>query len=72
MADVERALHLRQLPHRFSSDDGAPTMPCGITPYFISTILFNPLVDSYVFSPTIFHTYFGAVSGAVAQCRFFA
>src|SRR5262249_16319267 len=27
------------------------------TPYFISTILFNPLVDSYVFSPTIFHTY---------------
>ncbi|CAG9179410.1 porin [Cupriavidus pinatubonensis] len=27
------------------------------TPYFISTILFNPLVDSYVFSPAIFHTY---------------
>ncbi|TWG87250.1 putative porin [Cupriavidus gilardii J11] len=27
------------------------------TPYFLSTILFNPLVDSYVFSPTVFHTY---------------
>lgn len=27
------------------------------TPYFVSTILFNPLIDSYVFSPTIFHTY---------------
>ena len=28
------------------------------TPYFVSTILFNPLVDSYTFSPMIFHTYF--------------
>lgn len=27
------------------------------TPYFVSTILFNPLIDSYVFSPMIFHTY---------------
>ncbi|MBY4895705.1 porin [Cupriavidus sp. AU9028] len=35
------------------------------TPYFVSTILFNPLVDSYVFSPAIFHTYFTATSGAV-------
>jgi len=37
------------------------------TPYFISTILFNPLVDSYVFSPMIFHTYFGAASGPVVD-----
>ncbi|KAI3596180.1 Outer membrane porin [Cupriavidus necator H850] len=37
------------------------------TPYFISTILFNPLVDSYVFSPTIFHTYFGAASNGVVD-----
>ncbi|NUA31405.1 porin [Cupriavidus basilensis] len=35
------------------------------TPYFISTILFNPLVDSYVFSPAIFHTYFSASNGRV-------
>lgn len=35
------------------------------TPYFVSTILFNPLVDSYVFSPMIFHTYFPTASGAV-------
>lgn len=27
------------------------------TPYFLSTILFNPLVDSFNFSPAIFHTY---------------
>ncbi|QET02355.1 MULTISPECIES: porin [Cupriavidus] len=27
------------------------------TPYFVSTIIFNPLVDSYVFSPMVFHTY---------------
>lgn len=37
------------------------------TPYFVSTILFNPLVDSYVFSPAIFHTYFSATSGAVTD-----
>ncbi len=35
------------------------------TPYFVSTILFNPLVDSYVFSPMIFHTYFPTSSGRV-------
>ena len=35
------------------------------TPYFLSTILFNPLVDSYVFAPSIFHTYFSATSGSV-------
>ncbi|WP_410054261.1 porin [Cupriavidus sp. BIC8F] len=33
------------------------------TPYFISTILFNPLVDSFVFSPAILHTYFSASNG---------
>jgi predicted porin len=37
------------------------------TPYFVSTILFNPLIDSYVFSPTIFHTYFGAASNGVVD-----
>jgi len=30
------------------------------TPYFVSTILFNPLIDSYVFSPMVFHTYLSA------------
>lgn len=28
-------------------------------PYFVSTILFNPLGDSYTFSPMVFHTYMG-------------
>ncbi|WP_420992739.1 porin [Cupriavidus sp. 30B13] len=35
------------------------------TPYFVSTILFNPLIDSYVFSPMVFHTYFGASTARV-------
>ncbi|MGO4327573.1 porin [Cupriavidus sp. 2TAF22] len=35
------------------------------TPYFLSTILFNPLVDSYSFAPSIFHTYFSASNGRV-------
>ena len=29
------------------------------TPLFVSTILFNPFVDSYVFSPMVYHTYLG-------------
>jgi predicted porin len=29
------------------------------TPYFVSAILFNPFVDSYTFSPMVFHTYMG-------------
>ena len=47
--------------------DRAGTLKLGrnTTPYFISTILFNPLVDSYVFSPAIFHTYFTATNGTV-------
>ncbi|MGO4327505.1 porin [Cupriavidus sp. M-11] len=35
------------------------------TPYFLSTILFNPLVDSYNFAPSIFQTYKTAGSGAL-------
>lgn len=34
------------------------------TPYFVSTILFNPFVDSYVFSPMVFHTYLTTPSNA--------
>lgn len=44
---------------------GAVKLGRNTTPYFVSTILFNPLVDSYVFSPMIFHTYFGANNGSV-------
>ncbi|OAI64311.1 porin [Ralstonia solanacearum] len=34
-------------------------------PYFVSTILFNPFIDSYTFSPAVFHTYLGnGLSGA--------
>ena len=29
------------------------------TPLFVSTILFNPFVDSYEFSPMVWHTYLG-------------
>lgn len=29
------------------------------TSLFVSTILFNPFVDSYVFSPMVYHTYLG-------------
>jgi predicted porin len=29
------------------------------TPLFVSTILFNPFVDSYQFSPMVWHTYLG-------------
>lgn len=43
------------------SNDRYGTIKLGrnTTPYFVSTILFNPLIDSYTFSPMIFHTYFG-------------
>ncbi|SDD27558.1 Outer membrane protein (porin) [Cupriavidus sp. YR651] len=48
-------------------NDTAGTIKLGrnTTPYFVSTILFNPLVDSYVFSPMIWHTYFTANNGRV-------
>jgi len=29
------------------------------TPYFVSTVLFNPFVDSYNFSPVVLHTFLG-------------
>ncbi len=44
---------------------GALKLGRNTTPYFVSTILFNPLIDSYVFSPMIFHTYFGTPGAAV-------
>ncbi|NUO85469.1 MAG: porin [Cupriavidus sp.] len=47
--------------------DKAGSLKVGRTtaPYFISIILFNPLVDSFAFSPTVFHTYLGAGNGRV-------
>jgi predicted porin len=33
------------------------------TPYFLSVILFNPLVDSFVIGPMITHTFRGALQG---------
>ncbi|MGF6753070.1 porin [Paraburkholderia sp. GAS42] len=37
------------------------TMTAGrlTTPLFVSTILFNPFIDSYVFSPMVYHVYLG-------------
>ncbi|WP_183293803.1 porin [Cupriavidus alkaliphilus] len=47
--------------------DKAGSLKIGRTtaPYFISTILFNPLVDSFVFAPAVFHTYLGAGNAQV-------
>ncbi|VVE08440.1 porin [Pandoraea pneumonica] len=43
------------------SSDTAGTVTIGrlTTSYFVSTILFNPFVDSYTFSPMVFHTFIG-------------
>ncbi|CAG9179450.1 hypothetical protein CURE108131_13930 [Cupriavidus respiraculi] len=48
-----------------SNDAGTLRLGRNTTPYFLSTILFNPLVDSYVFSPAVFHTYLTANNGRV-------
>lgn len=42
---------------------GTLTLGRQTTPLFISTILFNPFVDSYEFSPMVWHTYLGLGSG---------
>ncbi len=42
-----------------SDDLGTVTTGRLTTPYFVSTILFNPFGDSYTFSPAVFHTYLG-------------
>lgn len=42
-----------------SDDAGTLTLGRLTTPYFVSTILFNPFGDSYTFSPSVFHTYLG-------------
>lgn len=38
---------------------GTVTMGRLTTSYFVSTILFNPFIDSYTFSPMVYHTYLG-------------
>ncbi|GAB7547859.1 porin [Cupriavidus sp. 8B] len=48
-----------------SSRIGTIRLGRNTTPYFLSTILFNPLVDSFNFSPTIFQTYKSVGSGAL-------
>ncbi|MCO4888067.1 porin [Cupriavidus sp. WGtm5] len=48
-----------------SSRYGTVRLGRNTTPYFLSTILFNPLVDSYNFGPSIFHTYKTATDGRV-------
>lgn len=39
---------------------GTLTMGRETTPYFVSTILFNPFIDSYTFGPMIYQTFMGA------------
>lgn len=41
------------------SDYGTLTAGRHTTPYFVSTVLFNPFVDSYNFSPVVLHTFLG-------------
>lgn len=48
-----------------SSAYGTARLGRNTTPYFLSTILFNPLVDSYNFGPSIFQTYKTATDGRV-------
>nr|WP_224788858.1 porin [Pandoraea terrae] len=38
---------------------GRVTMGRLTTSYFVSTILFNPFIDSYTFSPMVYHTFLG-------------
>ncbi|EON13651.1 porin [Pandoraea sp. SD6-2] len=42
-----------------SNSLGTVTMGRLTTSYFVSTILFNPFVDSYTFSPMVYHTFLG-------------
>lgn len=44
---------------------GSLTLGRNTTPYFVSTILFNPLIDSYVFGPAISHTYLPASNRSI-------
>jgi predicted porin len=42
-----------------SAQYGTFTMGRNTTPLFLSTILFNPFIDSYAFSPIVNHTFLG-------------
>ncbi|MFN9773374.1 MAG: porin [Burkholderiales bacterium] len=46
-----------------SGSFGRITLGRNTAPYFISTLLFNPLVDSFVVGPMITHTFRGALQG---------
>ena len=45
---------------------GRVTLGRNTAPYFLATILFNPLVDSFVVGPMITHTFRGALQGVDA------
>lgn len=44
-------------------DFGSTTIGRNTTPFFVSTLAFNPFGDSFSFSPSILHYYLGALSG---------
>lgn len=44
-------------------DFGTTTLGRNTTPFFVSTLAFNPFGDSFSFSPSILHYYLGALSG---------
>ena len=42
---------------------GQVTLGRNTNPYFLSTLIFNPFVDSFAFSPMILHTWFSNLNG---------
>ena len=44
----------------FSGGLGQATLGRNTNPYFLSTIIFNPFGDSFVFSPMVLHTFLGS------------
>ncbi|MFP5407627.1 MAG: porin, partial [Gammaproteobacteria bacterium] len=51
----------------FEGGFGRVTLGRNTTPYFISTLSFNPLADSFVVGPMITHTFGGAIQGDTAM-----
>lgn len=46
-----------------SGSFGRVTLGRNTTPYFLATLIYNPLVDSFVFGPMITHVFRGALQG---------
>jgi predicted porin len=49
-----------------SGNFGELTLGRNTTPLFVSTLLFNPFGNSFVFSPVVLHTFLGSAMGAAS------